>query len=112
MKTTYSEGGDPFTKKWFLGDAKFSTKDKNWIVAWLEASTSSQKIVYPKFQNGEVIEFYIRATKPEKISQIKATFGIDDLSKPIKINDLESLKIFGSEANQLLIKGDPIELLK
>ena len=64
------------------------------------------------FQKGEVIEFYIRATDPEKIRAIKTAFDLTDLSKPIKFEDLKSLKIFGSEANQLKIKGEPIELLQ
>lgn len=36
-------GFDPLTNMYYLGEAKFTTKNKNWSTDWLSASTKTSK---------------------------------------------------------------------
>jgi len=87
--------------KFHLGDAKFTTKSKNWVTDWLNAATDNQTQVFPLFQNGGVNSIVVKATDPQKISEL-ANIGLGNNSS-ISFSNI-TLKIFGSEANQQIVK--------
>ena len=86
-----------------FGDAKFSTKDKNWEYDWLDASTNNQKSVFPNMEGKDIV---IKASDPDKLIAIKKAFGIDPSefvngAYTITANQIGSLKIFGSAADDI-----------
>jgi hypothetical protein len=88
--------------KFHLGDAKFSTKPKNWISDWLNSATDNQTVVFPLFQNGGVNNIVVKATDPAKIADL-VKIGLGNNSTISFSNT--TLKIFGSEANQQAVKS-------
>jgi len=98
--------------KYYLGEAKFTTKNKNWATDWISASTDNQKIVFPKLENGNVNSIAIKATDPDKLGELKDLFNINS-SSPITAADLPAIpynsnlkmNILGSGSNDLTIEG-------
>jgi len=93
--------GQSSDDKFHLGDAKFSTKDKNWATEWQAASTEHQKIVFPNMKGKDI---YIKASDPDKLLRIRNAFGIEstdfvDGAFRISAEKVGSLKIFGSAAD-------------
>ena len=87
--------------KFHLGEAKFSTKDKDWVIDWLGSATNNQKTVFPNLNGNDVV---IKASDPDKLDAIYESFGIDPSSflngsYTIPANQIGSLKIFGSVAD-------------
>jgi len=93
--------GKDASGKFHLGDAKFSTNDKNWLTEWLNASTDNQTQVFPLFQNGTVNSIVVKATDPQKLTEL-ANIGLGNNSSISFSNT--TLKVFGSEANQQVVK--------
>ena len=86
-----------------LGDAKFSTKNKNWSTEWLDAATPNQKTVFPSMKGKDV---KIKASDPDKLRAIYRAFDLDaedfvSGSFTIPANQIGSLKIFGSGADDI-----------
>ncbi|GCC50455.1 hypothetical protein SanaruYs_06700 [Chryseotalea sanaruensis] len=95
-----------------LGDATFSTQDKNWSYDWLEAATTNQKTVFPIMKGKDL---KIKASDPDKLRAIYRDFDInaDDFingSFTIPANQIGSLKIFGSAADDISIVKEVINL--
>ncbi len=89
--------------KFHLGDAKFSTKSKDWVADWLDASTDNQKLVYPLFEPpGGVNSIVVKASDPDKLTQLQQILGLSNNS-PIAFSNT-SFRILGSEANQQAVK--------
>ena len=86
-----------------LGDAKFSTMDKNWSSDWLDAATQNQKTVFPSMKGKDI---KIKASDPDKLDAIYEAFGIkpssfNNGSFSIPSNQIGSLKVFGSAADDI-----------
>lgn len=94
-----------------FGDAKFSFKNKNWNTDWTSASTPNQKIAIAKIIAGQDIT--IRATNPNKIQAIENNLGIKLTNGQftIKAEDIGSLKIIGSEADDFTKIKQTVDLL-
>lgn len=98
--------------KFHLGDAKFSTKDKNWAAEWQSASTEHQKIVFPSMKGKDI---YIKASDPVKLEAIRLAFDIDPTefingAYRISADKIGSLKIFGSAADDANVVKDIINV--
>ncbi|MCD6069319.1 MAG: Fibronectin type domain protein [Bacteroidetes bacterium] len=87
--------------KYHFGDAKFSTKERDWINEWLNSATDNQGIIFPLFQNGNVNSIIVKATTQEKLSAL-SQIGLANNST-INFSNT-SLRIFGSNANQQSVK--------
>ncbi|WP_111626052.1 hypothetical protein [Gelidibacter algens] len=89
-----------------LGEAKFSTKIKNWSTDWLSASTKNQKIVFQLFEDNLVNSIIIKATDVRKMKSLRSMFGLSNTASipPINFRNT-SLSIFGSNANEQTIKS-------
>lgn len=95
-------GFDQLTGKYSLGEAKFSTKNKNWGTDWLNASTDNQKTVFQAIQNGNVNSIVVKATDAQKLSEL-AGIGLANNSS-ISFANI-TLDIIGSNANQQTVKS-------
>ncbi len=84
-----------------LGEAKFSTLDKNWSSDWLSAATDNQAIVLPKVQAETVTEYVVKATDARKL-ELLGNIGLGNNSKIPFGNS--TFNIFGSQANQQIVK--------
>ncbi|MFZ1788720.1 MAG: ORF6N domain-containing protein [Saprospiraceae bacterium] len=62
--------GKDINGKFHLGDAKFTTKDKNWNSDWLDPSSVNQNSVFPLFQSGGVNSIVVKATDSDKLIQL------------------------------------------
>ncbi|MCO5277386.1 MAG: hypothetical protein M9911_05305 [Saprospiraceae bacterium] len=87
--------------KYHLGDAKFSKSNKNWSRDWLESATPNQQIVFSAFQNNNANSIIVKATEPSKLTAL-SNIGLGNNSSIDFSNS--TLKIFGSEANQDVVK--------
>lgn len=94
-------GYNPTTRMYHLGEAKFSTLDKNWNTDWLSAATENQAIVLPKVQANTVTEYVVKATDADKIRALSG-IGLGNNSKIPFGNS--TFNIFGSQANQQVVK--------
>jgi len=96
-----------------FGDAKFSTKEKNWKDEWLSASTTNQTIVYPELILRNM-DLKIKVTDPKKRQAIEEAFDItlvkegNSFVATIKANDIGTFKIIGSEADDFTKVKPPI----
>ncbi|MCA4895769.1 MAG: hypothetical protein ING84_12270 [Cytophagales bacterium] len=98
---------DDITGKYILGDAKFTTKTKDWNTDWLSSCTENQSIVYPWFKSGDIKEIVVKATDPDKIQLLKDNLK---LAPDAKIDFSKSkLKLYCSSADQQVI-GQVISL--
>lgn len=103
--------------KYDLGDAKFSTKDKDWANDWLNSTTTNQTTVYPQIQaGGNTVT--IKASSSGKKAEIEAAFGITmqpsgsgTFKYDIPASDINSLKIIGSEADDFTSVKEIVNLL-
>lgn len=89
--------------KFHLGDAKFSTKDKNWSTDWLSASTTNQSSVYPFFKSGNVNSIVVKVSDAKKADLLLENLGLSNNSTIDFANS--SLRIFGSDAGQTTVKS-------
>jgi hypothetical protein len=88
-------GKDPNTNKFYFGEAKFSTKDKNWDNDWLNSSSKNQQKVFPLFQsNNSITSIVVKATDSKKIQDLKNILNLNP-NDLIDINDIGSFKLFG-----------------
>jgi len=88
-----------------LGEAKFSTLDKNWNTDWLSAATDNQSIVLPKVKAGTVTEYVVKATDRQKLADLAEIGLVDSSGKLINIPfNNSTFNIFGSQANQQVVK--------
>ena len=104
--------GKDASGQFHLGDAKFSTKDKNWSSEWSGSSTPNQSTVFPDIQS-QSHSIVIKATDPDKIDAIESAFNItmNNGTFTIPVADVGSLKIFGSAADDISVVKEVVELL-
>ena len=88
--------------KYYLEEAKFTTKSKEWATDWLSASTENQKIVFQAFQNGNVNSIVVKATDSDKLTKL-SQIGLGNNSTINFTNT--KLDIIGSNANQQTVKS-------
>ncbi len=92
---------DDISGKYVLGDAKFTTKTKDWNADWLSSCTDNQKDVFKWFENSDVQDIVVKATDSKKID------ALDNINlKPDSKIDFNStnLRLYGSDANQQSVK--------
>ena len=92
---------DDISGNYILGDAKFTTKTKDWNADWLYSCTDNQKDVFKWFENNDVQDIVVKATDSKKID------ALDNISlKPDSKIDFNStnLRLYGSDANQQSVK--------
>jgi hypothetical protein len=92
---------DDISGNYILGDAKFTTKTKDWNTDWLSSCTDNQKDVFKWFENNDVQDIVVKATDSKKID------ALDNISlKPDSKIDFNStnLRLYGSDANQQSVK--------
>lgn len=91
---------DDISGKYVLGDAKFTTKTKDWNADWLSSCTDNQKDVFKWFENSDVQDIVVKATDTDKI---KALSDIN-LAPNGKLDfNNTSLKLYGSSPNQQVV---------
>jgi len=90
--------------KFIFGEAKFSTKNKNWTTDWLGAATESQKDVFPLFNNNGsgVNSIFVRATDQTKIGELFNKLNLSP-NDPIILSEISSFKLFGSAADAQIV---------
>lgn len=88
--------------KFHFGEAKFTTKNKNWNNEWLDAATVNQKQVLPLFQNGGVNSIVVKATDADKLTDL-AKIGLSNNSS-INIANVLTVKLFGSGADNQIVQ--------
>lgn len=92
---------DDFTGQYILGDAKFTTKTKDWNGDWVTSCTDNQKDVFKWFKDSDVKDIVVKATDSKKIE------ALDNINlKPDSPIDFSAtnLRLYGSDAGQQSVK--------
>lgn len=95
-------GFDKITGKYYLGEAKFTTKDKNWATDWYNASTKNQKPTFKLFEENKVTSIEVRVSDPKKKSEVLENLELNN-GDSITFENTE-LHIIGSNNNAQSIK--------
>ncbi|WP_284284693.1 hypothetical protein, partial [Portibacter lacus] len=97
-----------------IGEAKFSTKLKNWLTDWVGSLTKNQSDAFPSIisKNSDI---EIKVTDPKKIEYIEETLGIvkNEQGKYIIPKDeIGTFKLLGSAADDASVVSKVVELIK
>lgn len=104
-------GKNPDTGKFYFGEAKYSSYDRDWNNSWKISCTKKQKPAFTLIKDAgpnSVVNLVVKATDPKKIEDLFENLGLNP-NDPIEFDDV-SLQFFGSFANELTVK--PVVILK